>query len=51
MCDEKPKRCIDSVVKFCQEVLSYCVIEGGCIYGFENDEPTAEELAEFEEKE
>ena len=64
--NEKPKRCIDPVVKFCQECrfgwvkypdwvetyddLSYCVIESGCMYGFENDEPTDEDLKEFEER-
>ena len=66
MLDEKPERCIDPVMKYCQgcrygwikypdwvetrEDLYYCTFEIGCCYGFENDEPTEEELAEFEEK-
>lgn len=66
MCDEKPKRCIDPVMKYCQgcrygwikypdwvetrEDLYDCTFESGCMYGFEYDEPTAEELAEFEKK-
>lgn len=65
MLDEKPKRCIDPVLKRCPDCpigwvkypdwvetlddLYGCVFESGCMYGFENDEPTAEELAEFEE--
>lgn len=66
---EKPTRCIDPVIKFCQEcpygwvkypgwVETYedtldCCFESGCIYGFDQgrpeDEPTEEELKEFEE--
>lgn len=62
--NNKPTRCIDPVIKFCQECrwgwvnypewvetsedLSNCVIESGCMLGFEEDEPTTEELAEFE---
>lgn len=63
--NEKPTRCIDPVVKYCQECplgwvkypewvetledLHRCTFESGCRYGFENDEPTEEELKEFEE--
>lgn len=66
--DIKPTRCIDPVIKFCQECswgwckypdwveasedLCNCTIESGCMLGFDKgrpeDEPTAEELAEFE---
>lgn len=62
---DKPTRCIDPVMKDCQEChygwvkypdwvetyddLCYCSIESGCTYGLENDEPTEEELREFEE--
>lgn len=69
MLDEKPKRCIDPVMKYCQgcrygwikypdwvetrEDLCECSFESGCTLGFDKarpeDEPTAEELAEFEE--
>ena len=65
----KPTRCIDPVIKYCQdcrwgyesypewvettEDLSWCSIQSGCILGFDQsrpeDEPTAEELKEFEE--
>lgn len=61
----KPTRCIDPVMKFCQEcrygyvkypdwVETYedtfgCCFESGCIYGLENTEPTEEELKEFYE--
>ena len=65
---EKPTRCIDPVIKFCQdcrygyciypawvetaEDLEWCTFETGCSYGFDQgrpeDEPTEEELAEFE---
>lgn len=64
--NEKPTRCIDPVIKYCQgcrygwikypdwvetsEDLYDCTFESGCMYGFEYDEPTEEELAEFEEK-
>lgn len=63
--NEKPKRCIDPVMKYCQcceygyiiysedvetaRDLDGCFFEEGCIFGFENDEPTAEDLAEFDE--
>lgn len=63
--NEKPTRCIDPVVKYCQECplgwvkypewvetledLHRCTFESGCSYGFENDEPTEEELREFNE--
>ena len=66
---ERPTRCIDPVIKFCQEcrygwvkypgwVETYedtlgCTFESGCIYGFDQgrpeDEPTEEELKEFDE--
>lgn len=62
---ERPIRCISPVIKLCQdcpygwvkypewvetaEDLEYCTIESGCIYGLENDEPTEEELKEFDE--
>lgn len=61
----KPTRCIDPVMKHCQgcpfgwvkypawvetaEDLSWCIIKSGCTLGFENDNPTEEELKEFEE--
>ena len=60
---DKPTRCIDPVMKYCQgcrygwtkypdwvetlEDLEWCTIESGCTLGFEHDEPTEEELAEF----
>ena len=66
---DKPTRCIDPVIKFCQECrwgwvhypewvetaedLEYCTFESGCTLGFDQgrpeDEPTEEELKEFEE--
>ena len=66
---EKPTRCIDPVIKFCQECpwgwthypewvetaddLNWCRIESGCMLGFDQgrpeDEPTEEELKEFDE--
>lgn len=66
--NNKPTRCIDPVMKFCQECqwgyctypdwvetsedLFGCTFESGCTLGFDKgrpeDEPTAEELAEFE---
>jgi hypothetical protein len=65
MNEQKPTRCIDPVMKYCQEcrygwvkypdwVETYedtlgCCFESGCMYGLENDEPTEEELKEFEE--
>lgn len=65
---EKPTRCIDPVVKYCQgchwgwvkypdwvetsEDLEGCSFESGCMLGFDQgrpeDEPTEEELAEFD---
>ena len=61
----KPTRCIDPVIKYCQgcqygwvkypdwvetyEDLDGCCFESGCMYGFENTEPTEEELKEFDE--
>lgn len=65
---DKPTRCIDPIIKFCQECgwgwvhypewvetaedLSCCSIESGCTLGFDQgrpeDEPTEEELKEFE---
>lgn len=63
---KKPDRCIDPVMKFCQECkygyVSYpewvetaedlegCSFESGCMYGLENTEPTQEEIEEFERK-
>lgn len=66
---EKPTRCIDPIIKYCQgcpwgwirypewvetrEDLEGCIFESGCTLGFDKgrpeDEPTAEELKEFEE--
>ena len=61
---DRPERCIDPVMKFCQECkygyVSYpewvetaedlegCSFESGCMYGLENTEPTQEEIEEFE---
>ena len=65
---EKPTRCIDPVIKYCQECewgwvkypswvetredLAGCTFESGCMLGFDQgrpeDEPTTEELAEFD---
>ena len=61
----KPTRCIDTVIKYCQgcqygwvkypdliethEDLDCCCFESGCMYGLENTEPTEEELKEFDE--
>ena len=61
----KPTRCIDPVIKYCQgckygqikspdwvetyEDLDGCYFESGCIYGLENTEPTEEELKDFDE--
>ena len=63
--EQKPTRCIDPVMKYCQECrwgyvhypewvetkedLAGCTFESGCTLGFENDEPTEQELAEFEQ--
>lgn len=64
----KPTRCIDPVIKYCQECrfghciypewvetaedLEWCSFETVCMYGFDKgrpeDEPTEEELKEFE---
>ena len=60
----KPTRCIDPVIKYCQgcqygwvkypdwveifKDLEGCSFESGCIYGLENTEPTEEELKEFD---
>lgn len=62
---ERPSRCIDPVMKFCQECrygyvhypdwvetaedVAWCSFESGCIYGLEDTEPTIEELKEFDE--
>lgn len=61
----KPTRCVDPVIKYCQDCeygwITYpdCVetfedlkggyFESGCMYGLENTEPTEEELKEFNE--
>ncbi len=61
---EKPNRCIDPVIKYCQEckygiviypgwVESYedtlgCVFKTKCMYDLEKTEPTNEEVEEFE---
>lgn len=61
----KPTRCIDPVIKFCQdckygwvhypewvetrEDLDGCSFESGCIYHLENTEPTEEEVKAFDE--
>ncbi len=67
--DEKPKRCIDPVIKYCQvcrwghveypswvetrEDLEGCTFESFCTLGYDQgrpeDEPTEEELKEFDE--
>lgn len=63
MTKDKPTRCVDPVMHFCQEcrygwvkypdwVETYedtfgCTFESGCMYGLEKDEPTEEELIEF----
>ena len=66
---ERPTRCIDPVIKLCQdcpwgwihypewvettEDLQWCTIESGCSLGYDQgraeDEPTEEELREFDE--
>ena len=59
----KPTRCIDPVIKYCQgcqygwakypdwvetsEDLNGCSFESVCIYSLESTEPTEEELKEF----
>lgn len=65
---DKPHRCVDPVIKYCQECewgwvkypewvetredLEGCTFESGCMLGFDQgrpeDEPTEEELKEFE---
>lgn len=61
--NNKPVRCIDPVIKYCQGckygfvkypdwVETYedtfgCTFESGCIYGLENTVPTLEEEQEF----
>lgn len=61
----KPTRCINPILKFCQECkygwviypewvethedLEGCCFESGCMYGLEKDEPTEDELKAFEE--
>lgn len=58
----KPTRCIDPVLKFCQDCeYGVCIyaedeisIEGAsfethCIYGLEDTEPTEEEIKEFDD--
>lgn len=60
----KPTRCIDPVIKYCQECqygwtkypdwvetsedLNGCSFESGCIYDLEHTEPTEEELKKFD---
>lgn len=62
---ERPTRCIDPVIKFCQECkygwVKYpdwvetkedtydCHFESGCLWGLEDDQPTEEELKEFDD--
>lgn len=62
---EKPTRCIDPVMKYCQGCeygyiiypddvessrdLEGCFFESSCIYGLEDTVPTEQELKEFEE--
>ena len=61
--NNRPVRCIDPVVRYCQDckygfvkypdwVETYedtfgCTFESGCIYGLENTVPTLEEEQEF----
>ena len=69
MSDNEPTRCVDPVIKYCEqckygiviypswvetyEDTSGCCFETRCMLGFDKgrpeDEPTDEELAEFEE--
>ena len=60
----KPTRCIDPVIKYCQgcqygwvkypdwvekyKDLDGCCFESRCIYGLEHTDPTEEELKEFD---
>ena len=62
MSDTKPKRCIDPVVKFCQECqwgwrkypewveakedLTDCIFESGCSLGFDKGRPEDEPTEE-----
>lgn len=62
---EKPTRCIDPVMKYCQGCeygykifgddvesardLEGCNFYSGCIFGLEDTNPTEEELKKFEE--
>ena len=62
MCDNKPTRCIDPVIKFCQECewgcvhypewvetaddLAWCRIESGCSRGYDRGRPEDEPTAE-----
>ena len=61
--NNKPVRCIDPFIKFCQDCkygfVKYpdyveiyedtlgCTFESGCVYGFENTVPTPDEEQEF----
>lgn len=61
--NDKPKRCIDAVLKCCDrcpygvitypdfvatyEDLNDCCYYTSCVFGFENDKPTPKELEEF----
>lgn len=61
---DRPTRCIDPVIKYCQgcqygwikypdwvetrEDLEWCTFDSGCMFGLEDTEPTPEEVAEFE---
>ena len=63
MQENKPKRCLDPIFKLCQDCrygwvkypgwietrddLEGCSFDCGCMYGLEKDEPTEEELKEF----
>lgn len=61
---EKPTRCVDPVMKYCQACeygyviypedvetardLEGCTFDSGCIFELEDTNPTEEELKEFE---
>lgn len=61
---DRPTRCIDPIIKYCQgceygwikypdwvetrEDLDWCTFDSGCIFGLEDTEHTPEEEAEFE---
>ena len=63
MKNDKPTRCIDPVIKYCQGCeygwieypdwvetradLDGCCFKSGCMYGLEGTQPTEEELEEF----